>query len=59
MKQKTCKICKHFLQYYIKCGRSYYEISYGRCIHKKMKKRYYVTPACNHFKQRKKEDVQE
>lgn len=51
--QPTCKTCKHFRQHYIKYGRgSYQEISYGHCVHPRLKKRESTTKACEHFQPR-------
>ncbi len=49
---KNCEYCKHFLQHYIKDGKSYYPIYAGHCVAENRVKGRKLNDTCQSFAKR-------
>ena len=58
--QKNCESCQYFVKHYIRYddGR-YIPIMDGHCTEPRLKRRTEDTPACVHWKKRKKQDAKD
>ena len=49
MNAPKCNTCLHFIQHYVRAGRSYRKSYYGHCVYPRLKRREIDSASCKYY----------